>query len=147
MIVDASVFLHAFLPDEIQPSALALVREHVSGRIALKAPALLPYELSNGIWQAERRGRINHSQADRMIKSFASLEIEIIPQTWGEMLPLARQYDRSAYDAAYLTLAKKMDEPLITGDLRLYNAVQADLDWVLWIGDYAPGPQSEQQAR
>ncbi len=141
MIVDASVLLHAFLPDEIQPSALAVVREHVSGRIALKAPALLPYELSNGVWQAERRGRINRSQADRIIQSFASLEIEIIPQSWGEMLPLARQYDRSAYDAAYLTLAQQLDEPFITGDLRLYNAVHSHLDWVSWIGDYPTEPQ------
>lgn len=136
MIVDASVLLHAFLPDEMQPNALAVVRQHASGRLHLKAPALLPYELSNAVWQAERRGRLNRDQADRIIRSFASLDIEIIPQAWGEMLPLARQYDRSAYDAAYLLLAQQLGEPLITGDLRLYNAVHAALDWVVWIGDY-----------
>lgn len=138
MIVDASVLLHAFLPDELQPNALQLVREHVSGRVHLKAPTLLPYELSNAVWQAERRGRINRDQADRIIESFASLDIEIIPQAWGEMLPLARQFDRSAYDAAYLTLAERLGEQLVTGDLRLYNAVHPALDWVRWIGDYTP---------
>jgi len=136
MIVDASVLLHAFLPDEIQPNALAIVREHVLGRLHLKAPALLPYELSNFVWQAERRGRVTRSQADRIIQSFSRLDIEIISQSWGEMLPLARQFERCAYDAAYLTLAERLGEPLITGDLRLYNAVHAHLDWVLWIGDY-----------
>lgn len=137
MIVDASVLLHAFLPDELQPNALKLVREHVSGSVHLKAPTLLPYELSNAVWQAERRGRINRDQADRIIESFSSLDIEIIPQSWGEMLPLARQFDRSAYDAAYLTLAERLGEQLVTGDLRLYNAVHPALDWVLWVGDYA----------
>jgi predicted nucleic acid-binding protein len=136
MIVDASVLLHAFLPDEIQPNAHAIVREHVLGRLHLKAPALLPYELSNSVWQAERRGRITRSQADRIIQSFSRLDIEIISQSLGEILPLARQFERSAYDAAYLTLAERLGEPLITGDLRLYNAVHAHLDWVLWIGDY-----------
>jgi predicted nucleic acid-binding protein len=136
MIVDASVLLHAFLPDELQPNALAVVRQHVSGRLRLKAPALLPYELSNAVWQAERRGRVTRSQADRIIRSFADLDIEIDSQSWGEMLPLARQLERSAYDAAYLTLAERLGEPLITGDERLYNAVHAHLDWVLWIEDY-----------
>lgn len=136
MIVDASVLLHAFLPDEVQPNALAVVREHASGRLHLKAPALLPYELSNAVWQAERRGRITRSQADRIIQSFSNLDIEIIPQPWGEMLPLARQYDRSAYDAAYLSLAERLGEPLITGDERLYNAVKGKLDFVLYIADF-----------
>ncbi len=136
MIVDASVLLHAFLPDELQPNALAVVREHASGRLHLKAPALLPYELSNAVWQAERRGRITRSQADRIIQSFGNLDIEIIPQPWGEMLPLARQFDRSVYDAAYLSLAERLGEPLITGDERLYNAVKGKLDFVLYIADF-----------
>lgn len=130
------MLLHAFLPDEMQPQALAMVREHAAGRVHLKAPALLPYELSNAVLQAERRGRINRDQADRIIESFASLDIEIVPQTWGEMLPLARSFGRSAYDAAYLTLAERLSEPLVTGDKRLYNAVHQKLDWVVWIGNY-----------
>ena len=136
MIVDASVLLHAFLPDETQSNAPAVIRDHVLGRLHLKAPALLPYELSNAVWQAERRGRITRSQADRIIQSFSRLDIEIISQDWGVMLPLARQFDRSAYDAAYLTLAQETGQPLLTGDLRLYNAVHPHLDWVLWIEDY-----------
>lgn len=136
MIVDASVLLHAFLPDELNPNALKVVREHASGKIHLKAPTLLPYEASNVVWQAERSGRISREQADRIIEAFANLDIEMVPQGWGEMLHLARQFERSAYDAAYLTLAEQLGEDLITGDLRLYNAVHPALDWVIWVGDY-----------
>ena len=49
---------------------------------------------------------------------------------------MAQQFNRSAYDAAYLTLAENLGTQLITGDRRLYNAVSAQLPWVLWIGDY-----------
>lgn len=136
MIVDASVLLRAFLPDEFQPNALALVRQHVTGSIHLKAPALLVYELSNAVWQAERRGRVDRDQADRLIQSFADLDIELSEPSWNEMLPLARRFDRTAYDAAYLSLAQQLGEPLVTADLRLYNAVHTHLGWVRWIGDY-----------
>ena len=56
--------------------------------------------------------------------------------SWGESLPLARRFARSAYDAAYLALADRQGESLITADERLYNAVHPKLKWVLWLGDY-----------
>jgi len=136
MIVDSSVLLSAFFPDEAQPQAQALVREHVARREHLKAPDLLPYELTNAVWQAERRGRISRQQVEQILDSMRGLEIELLPVRWAESLPLARQFGRSAYDAAYLTLAQAQNEPLITGDQRLYNAVKDGLDFVVFIGDY-----------
>lgn len=143
MIVDASVLLCAFFPDKAQTQAQRLVREHVAGRVQLKAPALLPYELSNAVWQAERRGRVSRSQADEIQQAFTGLDIEIIPQTWGEMLPLARRFNRSAYDAAYLALAEARKEALITADERLYHDVRDHLDWVIWIRDYPGDEETE----
>jgi predicted nucleic acid-binding protein len=136
MIIDASVLLSAFFPDESQVQAQQLVREHVAGRISLKAPTLLPYEISNAIWQAERRTRISRIQADGVLKACIGLDIEIIPQAWGVMLSLARRFNCSAYDAAYLSLAQSRGEPLITADERLVRAVRDQLDWVIWIRDY-----------
>jgi predicted nucleic acid-binding protein len=136
MIVDASVILSAFFPDESQAHAQAVVRDHVAGRMELRAPDLLPYELANAVWQAERRGRISMDQANEIIHAMAGLKIEILSLDWAEMLPLARRFGRGAYDAAYLVLAENLGEPLITGDERLYNAVHAQWDWVRWLGAY-----------
>lgn len=136
MIVDASVILRAFFPDEAQPQAQSIVRDHIAGRIHLVAPALLPYELGSAVWQAERRGRITRAQADEIIQAMSGLDIEILPQSWWEMLPLARRFNSTVYDAAYLTLAQDTGKPLITGDLHLYNAVHSHLEWVQWIEDY-----------
>ena len=47
MIVDASVILAAFFPDEAQARAQALIRDHVIGRRQLAAPTLLLYEVTN----------------------------------------------------------------------------------------------------
>jgi predicted nucleic acid-binding protein len=137
MIVDASVLLCAFFPDESQAQAQALLRDHAAGQERLKAPTLVVYEVTNAVWQAERRGRITSAQADQILQATAGLEIELLPLDWGESLPLARQFNRSAYDAAYLRLAERLNEGLITADERLYTAVHSKLKWVKWIGNYS----------
>jgi predicted nucleic acid-binding protein len=136
MIVDASVILSAFFPDEAQAQAQALVRDHVTGQAELVAPELLVYEVTNAVVQAQRRGRIGEEQARGILTAFEGLAIALRPVTWQQMHPLAVRYDRSAYDAAYLALAEMAEHPLVTGDRRLYNAVHEQLDWVQWIGDY-----------
>jgi len=136
VIVDASVILAAFFPDEEQTEAQALIRDHVIGRLQLVAPNLLLYEVTNAVVQARRRGRISDEQVEDILSSFEGLGIALRPVTWQQMLPLALRFDRSAYDAAYLALAEATDQPLVTGDSRMYNAVREHLDWVKWIGDY-----------
>ena len=136
MIVDASVILRAFFPDEAQDQAQALIRDHVIGYLPLAAPTLLLYEVTNAVLQARRRGRIDDEQADDILSSFDGLRIALMPVSWQQMLPLAVRFDRSAYDAAYLALAEVTGQPLVTGDARMYNAVREQLDWVRWIGDY-----------
>ena len=53
------------------------------------------------------------------------------------------EYFKSHLDAlpaverkVYLALAEIAEQPLITADRRLYNAVHEHLDWVQWVGDY-----------
>lgn len=135
MIVDANVVLRAYFPDEEQSKAQALIRDHVSGRVQLIAPTLLVYEFTNAVVQAVRRQRITAEEGEAILSSFDGLAIQLEPVSWQQMLPLARQFDRSAYDAAYLALAEARQLSLVTGGLRLYNAVHDSLDWVRWIGD------------
>jgi predicted nucleic acid-binding protein len=135
MIVDANVVLRAYFPDEEQGKAQALIRDHVSGRVELIAPTLLVYEFTNAVVQAVRRRRITAEDGEAILGSFDGLAIQLEPVSWQQMLPLAHRFDRSAYDAAYLALAEAKQLPLVTGDLRLYNAVRDSLDFVRWIGD------------
>jgi predicted nucleic acid-binding protein len=138
MIVDASVILSAYFPDEDQERAQTLIREHVMGHVVLLAPSLLLYEVTNAVVQALRRGRIGDAQAESILTSFEGLAVELRAVDWADMLALARRFDRSAYDAAYLALGQASGNPVITGDRRLYNAVRDQLEWVHWIGDYSP---------
>lgn len=95
------------------------MREHEAGRVHLKAPALLTYEVTNAVWKAERAEVFPVRKLMRFFKAAAGLDIELFPLEWGESLPLARRFGRSTYDVAYLALAERLGESLITGDLRL----------------------------
>lgn len=135
MIIDASALLCAFFPDEAQSEALALLREHAAGQEVLKAPTLIMYETANAVWQAERRGRVTSDQAGEILGAAAGLGIDLHQMEWGETLPLARHFQRSAYDAAYIALAYRLQEDLVTADERLYNAVHSKLKWVKLLGE------------
>ena len=130
MIVDASLVVRTFFPDEAQEGAQAVIREHVAGRVPLKAPDLLAYELTNAVWQAERRGRIDSEMAKGILAAMSGLQIELLKVGWEEMLAMARRFQLSAYDAAYLALAERLGETLMTGDERLFRAVDEKLEWV-----------------
>jgi predicted nucleic acid-binding protein len=134
VIVDASVIVRAFLPDEAQPKAQRWLRGHVSGELKLRAPDLIIYEVSNNIWQAERRGRLRRDQADQILDAVRGLRIEFFRTEIGEMLSHARRFGLSAYEAAYIALAERLSEPLVTGDERLFNSVKNELEWVWWVG-------------
>ena len=92
MIVDASVILSAYFPDEAQPAAQALVKAHISRQLTIEAPTLLQYELCNAIWLAERRGRISSEQAGGIMQSIEGLDLQIQAVSWQEILPLARRF-------------------------------------------------------
>jgi len=87
-------------------------------RIRLVAPTLILYEVTNAVVQAMRRERITAEQGEDALAAFDGLGIEMEPMDWRQIWPLARRFDRSAYDAAYLALAQARDEPLVTGDRR-----------------------------
>ena len=130
MIVDASLVIRAFFPDELQEGAQAVIRDHVAGKVLLKAPDLLMFELTNAVWQAERRGRIGPELADEILGAVSGLQIELVKVEWEEMLAMARRFNLSAYAAAYLALAERLGEPLMTGDERLVRAVKGELAWL-----------------
>lgn len=136
MIIDASALLSAYFPDEAIPQAQELIRRHLLGGVQLRAPRLLVYEATNVVWQAERRKRITSVQGDRILQSIVGLSLELFDPDAMDALAIARKYNCSAYDAAYLALAAQLEDNLITGDARLYQAASRDFTRIAWIQDY-----------
>ncbi len=78
---------------------------------------------------AERRGRINAAQQAEFLERLRQLPIHIEhrPAVWlgQQILPLARSYRLTAYDAAYLELAAREGLPLATNDAALKAAARS----------------------
>jgi predicted nucleic acid-binding protein len=104
----------------------------------LLTPTLFDYEIANALRVAVTRQRLSEPDAAAALADFAQYTIIRYDFTGIASLTfhLSGQYQRSAYDSAYLALAQSQGVWFFTGDKRLFNAVGHVLSWVNWLGDY-----------
>ena len=126
-VLDASLTLTWAFTNEATPFT-AHVLDSLKTTHAV-TPALWPFEVTNALLDAERRGRINAVQQVEFLERLRLLPIHIEhrPAAWlgHQKLPLARTHRLTAYDAAYLELAIREGLPLATLDGDLRKAVTA----------------------
>jgi predicted nucleic acid-binding protein len=124
IVIDASVALAWCFPDEGSGYAEAVLVA-LEGHSIL-VPSLWPIEITNALLVAERRKRVKEPEVHRFVELLAGLRVVIASQSVTEsvsnILPLAREYGLSAYDAAYLDLALRHSAPLATLDHSLQKA-------------------------
>lgn len=102
-----------------EPEA-APVTAGVSG--SLLAPGLLRYEIACICTSKLQREPKSARLTLLRYRLFSGLDIEFVDPDWYTLPALARLWEISAYDAAYLQLALKRRAPLITLDARLAGA-------------------------
>jgi predicted nucleic acid-binding protein len=126
LAVDASVAMNWCFPDEADGYAYAVL-DALPDSTAM-APALWPVELANALAMGERRKRITRSDTTRFLALIAALPIEIDPETSARaldyVLPLARTFSLTSYDATYLDLAMREGLTLATLDADLRKAAR-----------------------
>ncbi len=138
IVIDASVALKWYLSDEEHGSkALDILAGHVSDRLSLHAPALLEFEVANGLAIAKRRARVADENALKAMDGFLGLGIALHPLSphFQKVLEYAGQYNISAYDAAYVALADDLKSQLVTADRQLFNSTRK-LRFVEWIAQF-----------
>ena len=138
LIIDASAFVSALLPDEpLRDKALKILSEYVSGKVILKAPSLLIYEVGNSLLKAERRKEreIDREAVDSVLREVERLKIPLVPVSPQDIVVTARKYGIWGYDASYVTLSEKENVPLVTADKRLYNTIQSRFSLIKYLGN------------
>lgn len=124
IVIDASVALAWCFPDEASDYAddvLVALEGH-----SILAPTLWPIEITNALLVAERRNRVTQSEIRQFVELLNGLTVLLgsrsVTESVSSVLPLAREYNLSAYDAAYLDVALRHGIPLATLDHSLKKA-------------------------
>ncbi|MGH9622483.1 MAG: type II toxin-antitoxin system VapC family toxin [Bryobacteraceae bacterium] len=126
-VLDASLTLSWAFEDEANSfSDYVLVRLKENSALA---PALWPFEVANVLSTAERQGRIEPAEQTEFLEWLRQLPVAVERRPaawpWQQILPLTRTCRLSAYDAAYLELARRERLPLATLDADLKTAARA----------------------
>jgi predicted nucleic acid-binding protein len=118
LVIDASVALKWFLPDEPHmDEALAVVQEGSP----LVAPDILIAEVCNGAWRSARLGRISQQQVAEIAAIAPRFFDALVPAAnlASRAVAIAGQLDHPVYDCLYLALAELRQIRLITADAQL----------------------------
>lgn len=125
-VVDCSVTIAWFMPDEEEPLADRVLSLLSDGQALV--PALWSLEVSNALIVAERQKRLTKLESSGIWRRLKGLPIKIEQFSSNdveEIMTLAREHRLSAYDAAYLELARERNLPLATLDAKLRRAAKA----------------------
>ena len=124
LVLDSSVTLSWCFQDE-STSATDELLDRV-GAIGAVCPALWPLEVSNGLLMSERRGRVDSLRRQQLLNFIRDLPVEIdvdgVSRVWGPINQLALRFTLTAYDAAYLELAQRLELPLASLDQAMRSA-------------------------
>jgi predicted nucleic acid-binding protein len=104
----------------------------------LLAPDLLWAETANVIWKRQRHGDLTADAAADLLRHILALPVAIHPSAdlVPDALDLAMRLERTVYDCLYLALAVRTASIMVTGDLRLVNALAGGPleKYIAWIG-------------
>jgi predicted nucleic acid-binding protein len=138
LVVDASVAVKWFLPEENSDKALLVRDGFIREEYWLIVPDLMISEFGNVLWK--NRGVIDEAMALDIITDLLGLGIPLVPADTiiARAYELARQYNRTVYDAMYLAVAEGRDCEMITADERLFTSVSEHLPFVHSLRSWEP---------
>jgi len=139
LVVDASVAVKWQLRDEEHvDKADAIKRAFLFRTVGLIVPVIFTVEWANAINVAILRRRFPEAEWQAALQDLEALRIPVEnpPGLLFEAWKMARAHGRAVYDGVYVALAKLEACEFVTGDRKLFNAVNFQLPWVHWIGDF-----------
>lgn len=136
-VVDASVLIKVFLPEEGSEAATRLIQN--SGAAIVRAvPDLVYLECANIVWKWVRRGMLAADLARQSVADLRALPLQVWPsaELIEPALDIALTRDVTVYDASYVALADLLDIPLITADDALVHKLGGPSERIRLLGGH-----------
>jgi len=128
LVVDASITIAWLVEDEHSEYAEATLTAFEADSAVV--PAIWHWEISNTLLVLERKGRLADAVAMYLKVVRLPIDVELLAYSQDQRaiseIQLARKYNLSAFDAAYLALAKATSHPLATLDAKLAHAARKE---------------------
>ena len=121
-VIDASILVKCLIPEVETHFVRQFLRDLLTDTAAIVAvPDLLYAECANVLWKKAQRGEVDMRIAENNLTELLSMELSVTltRELIIRAIRLSCDHHISAYDACYLTLAERLDVPLLTADERL----------------------------
>lgn len=89
LVLDTSVAVKFFLPEELREEALALLSAVERGEVTLLAPSTLQPEWFNALWRQHRREKLSREEVGKHWITFTATPIDLY--TPEDLMPRAAQ--------------------------------------------------------
>ena len=129
-VLDTSVAIAWYLPEEFSQAAKIWQERLVQGKARFLVPPLHYIEFANVIRTYVRRGEIKRDLAMEIYQLHLETPLEVVAMPPEGILQIALEYEATAYDAAFIQLALKQDAQLLTGE-------RTTTPWVVKLGKMA----------
>lgn len=127
LVLDTSVAVKFYLPEEWREEALALLAAVGDSRVKLLAPSTVQPELFNALWRQHRRGNLSREEVGEHWGNFSVTSMDLYAPE--DLMPRAVQMALETgviiYEALFLALAEDVAAVLVTTDGRLLTALRS----------------------
>jgi predicted nucleic acid-binding protein len=125
-LLDTSVAVKWFVPEEDSEKALSLRRAQEDRELQLYAPEVLLMELANALRYSSE---FSAGEIIEALETLFELNILLMPFSLDALnlaVTLSMEHDLAVYDAYFLALAQALEIPLITADRRTLSRLTAE---------------------
>jgi len=124
IVVDTSVVVKWYIPEQHHEQARALRDAYLDGEFDLVAPALMPFEAVNAL---KYSGHYKGERLEEASKSLPEYGIDLVSfNKTSSVTEIANDLDITIYDAAYIALAQNHDTRAYTADGDLLDNLKGD---------------------
>ncbi len=137
-VADSCVVAKWILSEPDTPKAMQIVTDAKVAGVRLIVLDLVFPEVTNAIWKQHHRGLLTLDEARVCLDDLQRLAVHVEPARplLKAALEIATRYNRSAYDAAFVALARHLGLKGVTADQPLCNAVHADFPEIILLRDW-----------
>ncbi len=138
IIVDSCVVAKWILCESDSAEAKSVLTSTMAQNGCVVVLDLAFAEVANAIWKRFHRGLLTAQEADDFLSDLETLPVTVeTSRKWlGAAMAIAKQFDRSIYDALFVAATRGLGYRGVTSDMPLHTATAASYPEIVLLRDW-----------